>query len=50
MTEVVLKVNEKDVPLNDFMEEMLTNLLLGYLKTAKEIPDDINSIKIEINL
>ncbi len=50
MTEVVLKVNEKDVPLNDFMEEMLTNLLLGYLKTAKEIPEDINSIKIEINL
>ncbi len=50
MTEVVLKVNEKDVPLNDFMEEMITNLLLGYLKTAKEIPEDINSIKIEINL
>jgi len=50
MTEGVLKVNEKDVPLNDFMEEMLTNLLLGYLKTAKEIPEDINSIKIEINL
>lgn len=50
MTEVVLKVNEKDVPLNDFMEQMLTNLLLGYLKTAKEIPEDINSIKIEINL
>lgn len=50
MTEVVLNVNEKDVPLNDFMEQMLTNLLLGYLKTAKEIPEDINSIKIEINL
>jgi len=50
MTEVVLKVNEKDVPLNDFMEQMLINLLLGYLKTAKEIPEDINSIKIEINL
>ena len=50
MTEVVLKVNEKDVPLNDFMEQMLTNLLLGYLKTAKEIPEDINSIRIEINL
>ena len=50
MTEVVLKVNEIDVPLNDFMEQMLTNLLLGYLKTAKEIPEDINSIKIEINL
>ena len=50
MTKVVLKVNEKDVPLNDFMEQMLINLLVGYLKTAKEIPDDINSIKIEINL
>ena len=50
MTEVVLKVNEKDIPLNDFMEQMVTNLLLGYLKTAKEIPENINSIKIEINL
>jgi len=50
MSEVVLKVNEKEIPLNDFMEQMLTNLLLAYLKTAKEIPEDINSIKIEINL
>jgi hypothetical protein len=48
MTEVVLKVNEKDIPLNDFMEQMLTNLLLGYLKTAKEIPDDINYINVDI--
>ncbi|MFX1409798.1 MAG: hypothetical protein ACFFA6_05575 [Promethearchaeota archaeon] len=49
MIEVVLKVNEKDIPLNDFMEQMLTNLLLGYLKTAKEIPDNINKINVDIS-
>ncbi|MFX1314821.1 MAG: hypothetical protein ACFE9T_03090 [Promethearchaeota archaeon] len=49
MTEVILKVNEKNIPLNDFMEQMLANLLLGYLKTAKEVPENINSINIEIN-
>lgn len=48
MTEVVLKVNEKNIPLNDFMEQMITNLLLGYLKTAKQIPEDIKTINLEI--
>ena len=50
MTEVSTKVNDKEIPLNDFMQKMLTNLLLGYLKSAKEVPDYIKSIKIEINL
>lgn len=50
MTEVILKVNEKNIPLNDFMEQMLTNLLLGFLKTAKAIPEDIKNINIEIKI
>ena len=48
MSDVNLKVNEEKVPLNDFMEEMLKNLILAYLKAAKGIPKDIKSISIEI--
>ena len=50
MSEVNLEVNDEKVPLNDFMEEMLKNLMLGYLKAAKGIPEDIKSINVEIEL
>jgi len=50
MSNVNIKVNGEKVPLNDFMEEMLKNLMLGYLKAAKGIPKDIKSINVEIEL
>jgi hypothetical protein len=50
MSDVNLKVNDEKVPLNDFMEDMLKNLLLGYLKAAKGIPETIKSINVDINL
>ena len=50
MENVNLKINEKEIPLNELMKEMLTNLVLGYLKSAKKIPEEIKTIKIEINL
>ncbi len=50
MTELILEVNQKQIPLNDFMREMLTNIVMGYLKSAKEIPEEIKSISIDINL
>ena len=50
MTTTNLTVNERKIPLKDFMQEMLANLILGYLKTTKGIPENIKSIKIEINL
>ncbi len=50
MSDVIIKVNNEKVPLNDFMEEMLKNLLLAYLKAAKGIPEDIKSINVEIKL
>jgi hypothetical protein len=50
MSEVILKVNDDKVPLNDFMEDMLKNLLLGYLNSAKGIPEEVNSINVEISL
>jgi len=50
MDSVNLKINEKDIPLNELMETMLTNIILGYLKSAKKIPEEIKQIKIEIEL
>ncbi len=50
MPEVNLKVNEREIPLKDFMEGMLTNLLLGYLKSTKGVPENIKNIRIEITL
>ena len=50
MPKVILEVNEKKIPLKDFMQEMFTNIILGFLKSTKGVPDDIKSIKIDINL
>ncbi len=50
MTDVKLKVNDKLIPLNEMMREMLENLIMGYLKTAKGTPDEIRSINVEIQL
>ena len=50
MTEVKLIIDEKEIPLNDLMREMLINLILGYLKSAKNIPEEQKSIKIEVEL
>ncbi len=50
MTEVKLIIDDKEIPLNDLMREMLINLILGYIKSAKGVPEDKKSIKIEIGL
>ncbi|MFW9938065.1 MAG: hypothetical protein ACFFD5_10480 [Candidatus Thorarchaeota archaeon] len=50
MAEVNLKVNEKEIPLNPLMKNMLTDIILGYLKSAKKVPEEIETIKIEISL
>ncbi|MFX0017901.1 MAG: hypothetical protein ACFFAK_18105 [Promethearchaeota archaeon] len=50
MSSVNLEINEKDIPLNELMESMLKNIILGYLKSAKKIPEEIKHIKIEIEL
>jgi hypothetical protein len=50
MPEVKLVVNEKEIPLKDFMEGMLTNIILGFLKSTKGVPDSIEDINIEIRI
>jgi hypothetical protein len=50
MPDVKLVVNEKEIPLKDFMEGMLTNIILGYLKSTRGTPEVLENIKIEITL
>ncbi len=50
MAAVLLEVNEKKIPLKDFMQEMLANIVQGYLKSTKGVPENIENIKISINL
>ncbi|KKN02155.1 hypothetical protein LCGC14_1120620 [marine sediment metagenome] len=50
MPQVKLIINEQEIPLKDFMENMLTNIILGYLKSTKGTPEVKKNIKIEINL
>jgi hypothetical protein len=50
MSDVELLVNDKKIPLKGFMQEMLTNIIQGYLKSTRGIPETIENIKIEINL
>lgn len=48
MAEIKLEVNDKDIPLNDIMQEMLGNIIHGYLKSIKGVPKDIEEINISI--
>ena len=50
MVDANLIVNEKKIPLKDFMQEMLANIILGYLNSTKAVPENVKTIKIEINL
>ncbi|MFO8020740.1 MAG: hypothetical protein R6U96_19105 [Promethearchaeia archaeon] len=50
MSNIELKINNKDIPLNDLMQEMLENLIKGYIKSAKGIPEDIETIEVKLNL
>ena len=50
MTGVKLLINDKDIPLNELMRDMLSNIILGYLNSVKNVPEDKKTIKIEIEL
>ncbi|MHA1150159.1 MAG: hypothetical protein ACTSR8_18160 [Promethearchaeota archaeon] len=47
---IELKVNGTEIPLNDLMEDMLSNLIKAYLKSAKGIPESVEAIEIKLNL
>ncbi len=48
--EVNLKVNDKDIPLNEFAKGIIGNIFKGILSSLKKIPENVQSIKVDINL
>jgi hypothetical protein len=50
MSKALLSVNEKKIPLKDFMQEMLINIIKGFLNSTKGVPQNIENINIEITL
>ena len=50
MSVIKLFVNNEEIPLNDFIENIIVNVNLGIIASLKKIPEDKNSIKIEIKL
>ncbi|MFX1419345.1 MAG: hypothetical protein ACFE9N_10535 [Promethearchaeota archaeon] len=50
MLKAILSVNDRKIPLKDFMQEMLANIIQGFLNSTKGVPENIETIKIEINL
>jgi hypothetical protein len=45
--ETELWVNDRKVPLNHFVQEIIANIMVGFVKTLKELEGPPHSIKIE---
>ena len=43
-----IKVNGKQLPLNQFIQETVANIIVGLLKTLKEVDEKTESIEIKI--
>lgn len=43
-----IKVNGKKLPLNHFIQETVANMIVGLLKTLKEVDESEKSIEIKI--
>ena len=48
--DVILRVNNEDIPLNEIMSEVLTNIIIGFMDALKGIPEVKKHIKVEISL
>jgi len=46
--ETEIKVNGEKLPLNHFIQETLANMLIGFLKTLKEVDEPENIIEVKI--
>ena len=46
--ETEIWVNGENLPLNHFIQETLANMIIGFLKTLKEVDDPEKLVKIKI--
>ena len=49
MEKAKLKVNDKQVPLNDFVSETIHNVIIGLVKSLK-LDEQPRKIEVEINI
>lgn len=45
--ETELWVNDRKVPLNHFVQEIVANIMVGFVRTLKELEEPPHSIRIE---
>ena len=50
MPDIKLLVNGENIPLNQIMTTILTNINLGFISALKKIPENKVDVKIEIKL
>ena len=46
--ETKMRLNNRELPLNHFVQETLANMVIGMLKTLKETEEPVKSIEIKI--
>ncbi|MFO8018761.1 MAG: hypothetical protein R6U96_09010 [Promethearchaeia archaeon] len=49
MPEVKLKVNDKEIPLNEIMQTVITNINVGFIDSLSGVPDPKRKIELEIS-
>jgi len=50
MVDVKILINDKAIPINQFIKDVTVNVTLGIINSLKKIPEQKKSIKIEIEL
>ena len=50
MANVKILINDKEIPINQFIKDVTLNVTLGIIDSLKKIPEQKKSIKIEIVL
>ena len=48
MQKVKLLVDDKEIPLNEIMSSVLTNIIIGFIDVLKDIPEEKKCVNVEI--
>lgn len=45
---VILKINNEEIPLNSFVQELISSTILGMISSLKKKEEEIESVEIAI--
>lgn len=45
---IIMKVNDKDIPMNEFVQRIFTNTIGGLVESLDKLPEDKKKIEILI--